>query len=203
MAIFKAFCGKQFTIEKNNGYQTGIIIGKTYPNDMKDYNEEIPLECQQCSTRKNTYSARHRFESTSGTFPVTKTICFATNTSHKEYPLVEKYLEPCTNTREKYLFEIILQSETFRAYLTKEIPTRGITAFEVMKDIAETIWSDYKEEVDEYIEDAEIIESDTMIVPMIDMERGTCNNLEINGYEELEKLIISIRLIGYKQSVID
>lgn len=200
MSTFKTFCNKEYNLPKNNTFQTGNIIAKKYPEEMSKHDEPLSEECQNCPTLKNEYTARFQKGQTGELFTAATTICFATSTAHKEHPLPEEYGEPASNTRENYTFEIILQTETLRAYLYKDFTSRNMTAYDHMKNIAETIWNDHEENLNENEDDN--IMDDTLTIQMTDLERGAATDIEINTLEELENLIISIRLITYEQIIL-
>lgn len=190
MGKFRTFCGKEFEVAKNETHAEGIMIARTEPEERSEKNIVMSDSCNRCLAAKTEITRRVCTPDLSDTFPVTIVACMAMSTDFKEYPNVAEYNEPCSNTKEKYVFEVILQTEAAKRYLYKEIESRGATAFDHMKDLAEEIWGEMEEQEKESIQ-------------MFDAENMDCVDINVESLEELEQLITSIRLVEFEQTVLE
>ena len=190
MGKFRTFCGKEFEVAKNETHAEGIMIARTEPEERSEKNIVMSDSCNRCLAAKTEITRRFCTPDLTDTFPVTMVACMAVNTEFKEYPNVTEYNEPCSNTKEKYVFEFILQIEAAKRYLYKEIESRGATAFDHMKYLAEEIWQDLEEQEKESIQ-------------MFDAENMDCVDINVESQEELEQLITSIRLIEFEQTILE
>jgi len=192
MGKFITECGKEYDIPKNHQFKTGIILSCLYPPNMSEHNSSIPQKCLDCPSPKKEYSRTYCDMDSPGTFPIKKTVCFAKNVDHKPLPLIDSYSEPCNNTHEKHLIEIVLQAGEYRTYLFEEFNSQGTNAFDFMEDITEILWDKYtnQEEGDEPIS-----------IQMLNLETGHAENIEFERIEDLEKTIISLRVVGFTQKI--
>lgn len=203
MAKFITECGKTFDVPKNKQHLIGILLGREYHlEDMKKDNRPIPQECQECKAEKHIYGVSlHRNDV--GLFGATDTTCFAKREDFKELPTVTAYCEGGCNTTEKYTFEVILQADEFRTIILYESPlSRGISAFDYIKDIAENLWEQFvKDQTESSNKNEDYCEDIPIRIQMVNMERGQAENIEFFRMEELENAIISVRLIDFKQKI--
>ncbi|WP_371374453.1 hypothetical protein [Sporomusa aerivorans] len=197
MAKFIAECGKTFDVPQNKQHFTGILLGREYhPEDMKKDNRPIPKECQECKVEKHIYGVSLHRDGV-GLFGATDTTCFAKREDFKELPTVTEYHEGGCNTTEKYTFEVILQTDEFRTIILYESPpSRNISAFDYIKEMAESLWEKF---ADEAYKEEDGREPDCIRIQMVNMERGQADYIEFYRMEELENAIISVRLVGFEQ----
>ena len=199
MAKFIAECGKTFDVLQNKQHFTGILLGREYhPEDMKKDNRPIPKECQECEAGKHTYGVSLHRDGV-GLFGATDTTCFAKREDFKELSTVTEYHEGGCNTTEKYTFEVILQADEFRTIILYESPpSRNISAFDYIKEMAESLWEKF---ADEAYKEEDGMEPDFIRIQMVNMERGQADHIEFYRMEELENAIISVRLVGFEQKI--
>jgi hypothetical protein len=201
MGKFKTVCGKEFNVSQNNTHATGVMLAREYPPDMAEKNFNMPDDCQKCKTPKQTFASMFCLRDSATTFSATSTTCIAVNVEHKEEQLAAEYGEYCSNTKETYVFEVVLQAETARAYVRKEIPSRGMSAFDHIKDMADTLWEDYQEQLQIDNDEDDFDDDAPMIIQMFDPERADCTSVEVFDVDELEKMIVSVRMIGFEQVI--
>lgn len=203
MAKFITECGKTFDVPKNKQHFIGILLGREYhPEDMKKDNRPISQECRECKAEKHIYGVSlHRDDI--GLFGATDTTCFAKREDFKELPTVTEYCEGGCNTTEKFTFEVILQADEFRTIILYESPlSRGISAFDYIKDMAENLWEKFVEDqVESSNENEDYCEDTHLQIQMVNMERGQAEYIEFFRMEELENAIISVRLVGFEQKI--
>jgi hypothetical protein len=128
----------------------------------------------------------------------TVTYVIAEDKNWQEYKTVNYYDEQCSNTLTTTKAEIVLQTEEYSRRLFKEW-TGNTTCYDLIQNLPDELWDDFCEK--QY--DAKYYDEDEMVQLEFYTNNGESAWIEIYNEHDIEKMIISVRVIEFKNEIVE
>ncbi|MDF2841681.1 MAG: hypothetical protein K0R00_107 [Herbinix sp.] len=195
MSKFKCPCGLEFTEENNTEkFSSNVLMSRVYKDEKQAAKNYVNATCLACKIEGRRTIERPRSLMDMTTFndaSATDLMCIATNKEWKERETVKDYGDQCMNTKRTQTIEVIFQTDDYRKTVYSTF-TGNCSMYDLIENVVEDVWN----------APSEADNSLSLPAFYFTNEDGECVNIELERESELFNMIISARVVEFKNEIL-